>query len=635
MMRPLKAVWCGLAVSAVGFAAEVVSVPPLLPAEDFARADITSELALSRDGRTIAYASGLDREWLLILREWETGKTRDFGNGAGPATPRWTSGERLWFGQGASMDRDGRHFEAATPATRMALETRVEGDRAGDILSVRFDAPLGGRKQLYYVPAYPHVDWVNLRVGRPMEAVHNPGNVTRWLADGAGLVRIGVEMKEALSRVLWRDRADGEWRVPAGLDFARDEFHPLRLSGDGETLTLARRTPGGTWGLYNYDLKAGRMGEAILSHDRYDLWPEATRVFAPRTRELLGVYFHTETPRSIWLDPAMGALQKAIDQALPGQVNQITSLSDDLQHMIVLSTTARDPGTYYQFDRATQALKALFPRRPWLKPAQMAEVFPASFKARDGATIRGYLTVPLGRAPKNLPLVVWAHDGPLTRETWKFDAELQFLANRGYAVLTVNYRGSAGYGRDFQEAATRHLSTVPQDDLADGARWAITQGIADANRVALAGRGWGGTCALLGQTREPGLYRCGISIDGVTDWATHLENRRQVDPAGIALLIDRVGHPERDAAELRQASPLHSVDKLATPVLLIYSNGERVARDDSRGYRSALERGKKAHDVLSKEDDAEGFASTAARAELLLRLEQFLARNLGAGGARP
>ena len=258
----------------------------------------------------------------------------------------------------------------------------------------------------------------------------------------------------------------------------------------------------------------------------------------------------------------------------------------------------------------------------------MAEVFPASYKARDGQVIRGYLTVPPGRAAKNLPLVIVAHDGPVSRVVWEFDAEAQFLANRGYAVLAINYRGSTGYGRDYEEKATRHTSSVPADDLADGARWAIAQGIATPGRIGISGRGFGGTCVLLALTRDPELYRCAIGIDPITDWTLQLAHVRQGNPAGFAFWADRVGDPARDGAELRAASPAHQVEKIIAPVLLVYSPGERVSRDDSRSFRAALGRLKKTHEVMSQQDDMDGFAFTAGRVALLKRIEQFLAQNL-------
>jgi dipeptidyl aminopeptidase/acylaminoacyl peptidase len=625
MKLPLVAVLCGW----IGSVAAVAAETPVLPVETYARADIASGLALSRDGRTIAYASGQDRDWLLILRDWDTGKTREFGNGASSATPVWTSAERLVFGAGASMDRDGTNFEAGKiSGPSRVLAARIEGEFAGDVLVRRYTLPVGGHRQLVYVPAYPHVDRVNLRTGRVVPVVENPGTVTDWFADGAGLVRVGNETKGALNRVIARASEAEGWRVLPGLDFARNQFTPLWVTADGAKLGLAHRTPEGTWGIYHYDLNAGRLGELLLSHDNYDLLHSTTPILAPKTRELLGVYFHTDKPRAFWLDPHWVAVQQALDQSLPGRINQITSLSDDLQRMLVLSRTANDPGVYYQFDLAAKELKPVFPRRPWIKSAQMADVFPASYKARDGQVIRGYLTIPAGRAPKNLPLVVWAHDGPGGRATWSYDGEIQFLASRGYAVLTVNYRGSTGYGQAFEDQGTRHPDGVVQDDITDGTRWAITQGIADPARIAIIGRGFGGTCALLGQTREPGLYRCGISIDGMTDLAAFLAYRRQIDPSGIAFLEDRLGDPERDAAVLRAASPLGAVDRLATPVLLVIGNGSQVSIEETNAYRAALKRAHKTHDVLSKWDDVDGFSYTKGRTELYTRIEQFLAAHL-------
>lgn len=626
MIRLLIAAWCGLALGVAVRGAD--QVPPVLPVADFARADVTTGLSLSPDGKTIAYALGVDRDWVLVLRDWDTGKVRNIGRGAGAARPRWVGGERVLYGAGASMDRDEKDFIQSELNPAMVLASRLEGENAGQVLALRFDPIVGASRQLYHVPAYPHVDRVNLRFGRIVPEVTNPGRVVSWWADAAGLVRVGVQTDGAKSRVIWRDRPDGEWRVAPGLDYARDEFTPMHLSADGRTLLLLRRTPEGTRGLYRYDLADGLMGDLLLSHDRYDLMPGGSPVFAPRTRDLLGVYFFSDKVRAHWFDPELAAVQQALDQARPGRNNVVTSLSDDHRRMIVLSWSAREPGTYFQFDLTAKSLKPILARQPWIKAEQMAEEFPASFRARDGQTVHGRLTLPAGRPRKQLPLVIWAGDGPGGRTGPGYDAERQFLANRGYAVLAVDYRGSGGYGRDYLEHATGRLGSVPSDDLADAARWLIAEGVADAGRIAIVGRRLGGTCALLSQTREPGLYRCGVSIDGATDWLRHLAHRRELDPAGYPFLVDRAGDPERDAAALREASPISHVGRLATPVLLVTGPGETVSREDTKTYRAALARLGKPHEVLAKEDDVDGFVFSKGRAELLSRIEQFLARHL-------
>ena len=631
--RDMKSLWaavCSVAVlGAVGRAAER-AVPPVLPVENFAWRDVTSGLALSRDGRTIAYAAGRDRDWLLMLRDWETAKTETFGAGAGPATPVWTSAERVLYGSGASMDRDGRNLEQGEIGPGRVIASRIEGDRAGDVLVLRYDPLIRGRGQFSYAPAFPHVDRLVLRRGIALPEARNPGEVTGWLADGAGGVRVANDTRGVENRVLWRDTDAESWRVLPGLDFTRDEVVPLWLSADAATLGLAKRTPAGTWGLYSYDPKLGRIGELLLSHDSFDLHGNTALVLSPRTKELLGVYFNTERPQAFWFDTQMRAVQHALDEALPGRLNQVVSLGDDLKRMIVLSRTASDPGAYYQFDLGAKALKPVLARRPWIRAEQMADVFPASFKARDGQLIRGYLTLPAGRGQRGLPLVVLAYDGPGRRVLYDYDTEAQFLANRGYAVLAVNYRGSSGYGRKFQDQPKRNLGVLPQEDLADAVRWAVAQGIADPARVAIMGWGFGGTCALLGLSREPGLYRCAISMDGTTDWVATLAYRRQSDTGAIASLLDTVGEPGRDAAALREASPLHQADRLTAPVLLVIGNGYRVLPEENTAYVAALKRAGKPHEVLSKQNDIEGFNDTKGRVELLTRIERFLAANMTA-----
>jgi dipeptidyl aminopeptidase/acylaminoacyl peptidase len=305
-------------------------------------------------------------------------------------------------------------------------------------------------------------------------------------------------------------------------------------------------------------------------------------------------------------------------------------MSDDLKKLVVFSWSAKDPGSYYIFDLEKKQLKPLFATCPWIKPEQMADVYPISYKSRDGLVIHGYLTVPAGQEPKNLPMVVFPHGGPFSRDIWEFDRDTQFLASRGYAVLQMNYRGSPGYGEDFYVKGQRHIGRELQDDITDGTKWAIAQGIADPHRIAIMGWSFGGYSALMGAIREPNLYRCAIDLSGVTDWVALLKYQRTVTEGfGDDENAEMIGDPIKDAADLADISPVNHADKIAVPLLLVYSKDDRVVPfEQARLMKAALDSAHRSCELITKRNEGHGFYKYDHRLELYQQIDKFLAANM-------
>ena len=627
MKIPLCAFGLTMMFTSAAGAAErgTVVVPPVLPVGDFAKTFAISGVVVSPDGRTLAYQAGLDKDWMMILRDWDTGKTHNIGSGAAPTTPVWLNGERVLYGTGTSVDRDGRN-SGPGPNPGTVLFARFKGAQKDDVLALTYDAPVMGRYQPAFLIRHFRVQRFRTRLGGSILEVQNPGRVTGWLTDGDGVVKIGVEDDGLRTRMLHRTAENAPWSVPAGLDFARDKVRARGLSADGRTLYATLPSESGRWALHSYDLEKQQVGELLLGHDLYDIDPHL--ILAPATREVLGANWLAEKARTFWFHAGMAEVQRAVDQARPGMINSVTSLSDDLQRMVILSWSARDPGTYFQFDLAKKELKPLFPLRPWVRPEQMAEVFPASYQSRDGLIIRGYLTIPAGREAKRLPLVVRPASNPWSRVAPDYDADVQFLANRGYAVLEINARGSFGYGQEFHEKGKRRIGREVQQDIADGARWAIEQGIADPARLAIMGEAFGGYSALIGVVQNPGLYRCAISIDGVADWPAQLAYLARLDASGYPRTKDYYGDPQADAAELADISPINHIGEIGSPLLLVYGNVEFSPRESARAFARALAKANKPHEFVAKFDEIEGFNMPKPRAELLGRIERFLAQHM-------
>jgi dipeptidyl aminopeptidase/acylaminoacyl peptidase len=627
-----------------------------LPVEVFSRWPAIIHPTISRDGKTLCYGAVFDKDRAMLFKDLDGTENYavDIVAKASLGSPRWVAEDRVVYGRMAGIDRDAKNYKGLLGQAREddlrdqqriiaggILFARFGGKKDGAVLMNEFDFPTdyAARYGIAYLN-YPNVIEMDTRTGVFGLVLKNPGKITGWICDGAGVVRVGVEQDNGMSRIIYRQSAAEPWRVAAGLDFAKRGVQPIYLSADGSTLYVSLVTPAGNWGVYSYDLAKQKMGNLILSHDHYDILPYGFTVsqdgfdldkvvFAPKTREVLGIQFVTDKPRVVWFDPQMAQVQEALNQNFPGKINTIVDMSDNQQRMIVLSWSANDFGTYYLFDLAKKQLKPLFQRAPWIKPEQMAEVKPISYPSRDGLTIHGYLTLPKGADPKKLPMVVYPHGGPFARDSYDFDYDAQFLANRGYAVLQMNYRGSPGYGEAFAKKGMRSLGRGIQDDIEDGTRWAIAQGIADPGRIAIMGWSFGGYSAAIGPMRAPELYRCAINMAGVTDWKALMKYDIEVSPVRRQTTADYIGDPVADAAELDDISPVNHVDKLRVPMLLVYGKDDTtVPYDQMKLLTAALDREHKQYEVLARANEGHGFGDVKHRAELYNRIEQFLAKNM-------
>jgi len=566
-------------------------------------------MTLSPDGDYVAYVESVAERQVIVIREIDSGKNVrwELPASRAPWIPQqtqiaWVNSHRLIYslfeGGFSALERDGSKLKGLTGYDG-ALERREQTERwsdrvlhfyrdekDGQVLMTDYDHSVMGYVGEWLSWNRPNIVRVNSRTAAVTRVVENPGNVEYWLIDNNGVARVGLESRRGIARTIHRADDKSPWEPLPGMDFNDPKIRPLGIGADNQTLYVNRITPSGTWGIYTYDLKQKTFGDALIAHEHYDIIPEWWRSMANGVMlqeliyasggqgALLGVRYHTEFPRTLWLDEGMAGLQAGLDAALPRKINSIISMSDDRQRVIAQAWSASDPGTFYLFDAKTQNVSKLLARMPWIDPEKMAEVTAIKFKASDGLVLHGYLTLPRGRGTKNLSMIVMPHGGPQTRDVWGYDPDVQFLANRGYAVLQVDYRGSAGYGDGFFKKGRKQVGTGMQQDITDAVRWAIKQGFADPQRIGIMGGSFGGYSALMGLVREPELYRCGINIAGVTDWAELIKDKAQMFPRSYSYNLNLIGDPKKDAEELRAISPRYLVDRIQAPVLIIHGRDD-------------------------------------------------------------
>jgi dipeptidyl aminopeptidase/acylaminoacyl peptidase len=330
-----------------------------------------------------------------------------------------------------------------------------------------------------------------------------------------------------------------------------------------------------------------------------------------------------------YLDPQTEKMYSTIEQKLPGYQVDLAGNDHEEDKFIVAATSDRTPGSRYLFDAKTKELTKLADVAPWLKEDQLAPMKPIDYQSRDGLTIPGYVTLPLGRDPKSLPTVVIPHGGPWERDEWGYDPEVQFLANRGYAVLQVNFRGSTGYGRKFWEASFKQWGKTMQNDITDGVQWLIKQGIADPKRVAIYGGSYGGYATLAGVTYTPDLYAAAVDYVGVSNLFTFMKTIPPYWKPFLDQMHEMVGDPERDKDLFAAMSPALNTDKIKTPLFVAQgAQDPRVNKAESDQIVQSLRKRGVNVEYMVKDNEGHGFDNEENRFAFYEAMETFLAKHL-------
>ena len=459
-------------------------------------------------------------------------------------------------------------------------------------------------------------------------------------ADGAIHLATGQNVKTGERELLYRASEDShDWKdlssALAGDDPAAPENGAEGVSPDGKSLYWYGRTATSTLGLYSLDMQSLKLSE-LYSDPDVDVDDVVWSFDWIKPRKIIAVDTMPGLPSVHILD---GDDPKAQDlaglyQAFEGQKVRITSNTSDGALMVVYVSSDKNPGDYYLFNGKMGQAAFLFSAKPEIDPKLMADMRPISFQSRDGLTIHGYLTLPPGSSGKNLPLIINPHGGPHgIRDEWGWDPEVQFFASRGYAVLQVNYRGSAGYGMKFQDVGYGQWAGSMQDDLADGVQWAIKQGTADPKRVCIYGASYGGYAALENAERYPGLYKCIVGYVGLYDLLTMNDSDFSHYASGKHYTGVSVG---RDDAVLKADSPVNGADKIAAPVFIIYGGQDkRVVPANAEEMMTALDKAGKEYEKMYEPLEQHGFYKPEHRNDLYTRMLAFFDKYIGPGEIKP
>jgi len=470
---------------------------------------------------------------------------------------------------------------------------------------------------------------IDLTTGDSKLVGENPGNIVGWVPDFQYRVRGAYAATEDGGfDLLVRDNEADSFKVLIHWG-PEDEGQPFGYTPDATGIYVGDSRGADVTRLKSVDLKSGEE-KVIAADQRVDV---GDVMIHPTKHHVEAVSFNYDRTRWKVLDPAIAGDFEAIARFVPGE---FTIVSRDLadKNWLVTATSDTKPTQYYAYSRGTKKGTLLFSVQPKLEEFTTAPMKFVEIQSRDSLTLASYLTLPAGVDPKNLPMVLNVHGGPWARDNWGFNPEVQWMANRGYAVLQVNFRGSAGFGKKFLHAGDKEWGRKMQDDLTDAVKWAIAKGYADPKKVAIYGGSYGGYATLAGAAFTPDLYACGVDIVGPSNIMTLIASIPPYWQPLVKLFYTRVGDPQTEEAMLKERSPLFSANKIKIPMLIGQgANDPRVKQAESEQIVAALKGNEQYVEYIVYPDEGHGFARPENRLDFYGKSEKFLAKYLGGRSA--
>lgn len=647
-----------LLIAASGVSAQPATGPASVDVASFMKRDVFKLIKISPNGDYLAATVPMEDRTGLIILDRNTGKhTAAFAMGKDTHIENfvWVNPERVLisiaetFGQldmpqstgelfGVNADGSqaenlvGPRVDGGGPGTRIRrkdtervwaslVDTLPDDDRTV-IINVQ---PYGDN-------TYTRAERMDVYTGRRQIVARVPVPRADFVTDNAGVVRFAVgASSDNVSKLYYRDGAEAEWKLVNDEMQTRRVEWPLGFSPDNSTAYLQVEQAEGPDAIVAFKPATGDR-KTVVRDDNVDPWgiiDEVGKGDAP-----VGAFLMDGKPSTVFFDETSpdARLYRSLEAAFAGNAVEVTSTTQDGRIALVQVYSDTNPGDFYTFDR--QALKAdlVISRRDWFDPERMSPTTPFSLTARDGLKLHGYLTRPRGATGK-LPMVVLPHGGPFdVFDTWEFEDEAQMLAQAGYAVLKVNFRGSGNYGRSFHQAGASEYGGAMQDDVTDATRWAISEGIADPARICIYGASYGAFAAIAGAAREPDLYRCAVGYVGLYDLKMKHREDGQGSPSMQTWLDDWVGPIET----LTGRSATDMANRVKVPVFLAAGGEDKVTPPEhTKKMERALKDAGVPVESLYYSTEGHGFYTEKRRIEYYTRLLDFLSRHIGGGKAAP
>jgi dipeptidyl aminopeptidase/acylaminoacyl peptidase len=601
----------------------------LIPVADFFKSQDVSFYSISPDGKSLSYLKLEGKKQNLFVENLATGKAVQVTqlNEKNINYYFWVSNNELVYYKeraGAErisdlfiMNKNGgteRRLSDNGKSRMHVLKDQLIDDKYLLVSSNKRDSTVFDVYRL------------NVRDGRMDMAVKNPGNITDWITDSKGELRLATSSDGVNETLLYRENEKQPFRPILTNNF-KTTFRPIAISDNKPNMVYAiSNVNRDKNALVEINCITGKEEKVLFSNDTLNV---VDAQYSRSKKMMAFVICETWKKEKYYLDPSVEQLYTKLDKLLPGTESKIINRDKAENIFVVRTFTDKNPGSYYLYFADKGEVRKLSDFNSYIKEPEMSEMKPVTYQAADGLTIHGYLTLPVNKNAQNLPVVVLPHNGPQGRNSWGYNAEVQFLASRGYAVFQVNYRGSSGYGKSFMAAGFKEWGGKIESDITDGVKWLISKKIANPKKIAIYGTGFGGYIALNSLYSSPGIFACGGSNSGVINLFSYLKSIPPFLKTNLQMYYEVIGNPDTEADYMRQASPVFHADKFKVPVFIAQSPKDpRGNAAEAIQFVKELKKNNVNVTYLEKEFSDFSPQSEEMRQQLYASLEQFLSANL-------
>lgn len=598
-----------------------------IPLKDFFKNPEKSGYQISPDGKYISYLGPYKKRMNIFVRPIDSEKAKRITK----VTDRdlagyfWKSGSRLVYLKDNAGDENFHLYAVNADGSGLKDLTPFDGVKA-DFVDVLEDNDNEMLIQLNKDNReFFDVFRLNINTGELTKIAQNPGNITGWITDHDGKLRVATTTDGTKSSLLYRETETDTFVSVITTNF-KESINPLFFDFDNKNLYVTSNLGRDKAAIVKINPQTGAELSVLFEHSDVD----AGGLFYSHKRKVLtAITFTTWKKYRKFLDGPTLEMFENLGTLLPGYEIAISSSTKDEDTHIIRTYSDKTLGAYYLYTFSSNKLVPIGEVSPWLKETEMAAMKPISFRTRDGLVINGYLTLPVGVDAKNLPVVINPHGGPWARDNWGFNPEVQFLANRGYAVLQLNFRGSTGYGRQFWEMSFKQWGLNMQNDITDGVKYLIKQGIADPKRIAIYGASYGGYATLAGITYTPDLYAAALDYVGVSNLLSFMQTIPPYWKPYLEMMHEMVGNPDTELELLKTASPVFHVNQIKTPLFVAQgAKDPRVNINESNQIVEALKKRGVAVEYMVKKNEGHGFQNEENQFDFYKAMEKFLAKHL-------